>query len=205
MRKIPVTLVCTILLLAAKAQFSFGPKAGLNLAKMSFSSSNYKTSFKPFFYGGLFANYQVNTQWAAQLEVLYSGEGTKEKLVSGGTTGHINEGYVQIPLLLQFHTSIGAFVEAGPQLGLMLSSKESYGTSSSTDIKKYYNTVEFRVPFGIGYEFPSSSPVKGLGVNARYSFNFSKINKVAVGGESLKNKVISIGAYYKIPAFNKHK
>lgn len=205
MKRITFTFALLVSLFAAKAQFSFGPKAGLNLAKLSFTSTNYNTAFRPAFYAGLFANYQLNAQWAGQFEVLYSSEGGKETLKANGTKGHINEGYVQIPLLAQFHTRFGLFAEAGPQLGIMLSSKESFGSSSNIDIKMNYNTVDFRVPFGIGYEFPASSPVKGLGVNARYSFSFSKINKVVVGGGELKNQVISIGAYYKIPMLKKKK
>ena len=139
-----------------------------------------------------------------QFEALYSGEGTKEKATNNSGNGHINESYVQFPLLVQYHSSIGLYAEAGPQLGIMLSSKETFA-GTAQDIKKYYHTADFRFPFGIGYEFPSSSPVRGLGVNARYSFSFSKINKDAVGGESLKNNVISIGAFYKIPMLKKHK
>ena len=205
MKRITITLFVTFLLFAAKAQFTFGPKAGLNIAQMHFSSKNYSTSPKPYFYGGLFGNYAINKSWSVQLEASYAGEGSSEKYVGSGasseTKGHISEAFLQVPLLAQFHTSMGFFAEAGPQVGFLLSIKEIYGTSSNsnTNIKQYYNTVDFRVPLGVGYVFPESSPVKGLGVNARYSFEFSKINKTSVGGESLKNRVFSIGAFYKIP------
>ncbi len=198
MRHICVSLVFIVFFMSAQAQFTFGPKAGLNISKISFTSPDFKASFKPGFYGGAFANYQINTNWAGQFEILYSGEGANEKGINNGGSGHINETYIQLPLLVQYRSKIGLFAEAGPQLGILAGIKETYGGSTES-IKQYYHSADFRFPFGIGYEFSSSSKVKGLGVNARYSFNFSKINKETVGGESLKNQVISIGAFYKIP------
>ena len=197
MRRISFTLICTTFFLASQAQLSFGPKAGLNISRISFSSQNFNSSFKPGFYAGGFANYKLGANWAAQFEVFYSGEGGREK-ASDGTPGHINESYVQIPLLAQYHTAMGLFAEAGPQVGVLASIKEYYA-GQTTNIKPYYKSVDFRFPFGIGYEFASSSPVNGLGVNARYSFSFSKVNSQLVGGEHLKNQTISIGVFYKIP------
>ena len=206
MKRIAITLFMTSLLFAAKAQFTFGPKAGLNISELHFSSKSYTTGFRPYFYGGLFGNYEINKNWAVQIEALYAGEGGNEKYVAGDTKGHINEGYLQVPLLAQFHTSMGFFAEAGPQVSFLLSIKETFGTSISNDnIKQYYNTVHFRVPFGVGYAFPESSRVHGLGVNLRYAFDISKINKTEVGGQSLKNRTISIGAFYKIPSMMKKK
>ncbi len=198
MKHLPLALFCMVVLSQAQAQLSFGPKAGLNIARISFSSSAFKTKTLISGYGGLFANYQVNSAWAAQLEVVYSGEGTKEESTTSTASGHINEGIIQIPLLAQYHTKFGLYGEAGPQIGILASIKETY-QGSTLSIKQYYHSTEFRFPFGVGYEFPETSPVKGLGVNIRYSFGFSAINKVSVGGDKLKNQVISIGAIYKIP------
>ncbi|MFT3935124.1 MAG: porin family protein [Chitinophagaceae bacterium] len=198
MRHISICIICIIFAISAQAQFSFGPKAGFNLAKISFSSANFKSSFLPAYYGGAFANYQYNAHWSAQLEVLYAAEGTKEKATNGQGSGHINPAYLQVPLLVQYHLAMGLYAEAGPQIGFLLSIKETYANATNS-IKQYYKSTDFRAPFGIGYQFPSTSKLQGLSVNARYSFSFSKINKDIVGGQDLKSQVISIGAYYKIP------
>lgn len=199
MRHFCVIVSCILLFHAGRAQFTVGPKAGLNVAKISFSSSNFKTGFQPGLYAGAFANYEVNAHWSGQFEVLHSGEGGREKATNGEANGHINETLIQFPLLAQYHSMMGLYGEAGPQLGVLAAIRETYNGMSSTSIKQYYHTTEFRFPFGAGYVFSNASKLKGLGINARYSFSFSKINKDAVGGESLKNSVISIGAFYKIP------
>jgi hypothetical protein len=63
-------------------------------------------------------------------------------------------------------------VEAGPLLGLLLSSKEKYG-SQNLDIKEYYNKTDLRVPVGVGHVFPESV-CRGLRADIRYSFSFRK-------------------------------
>lgn len=193
------TLLFTTLF--AAAQFSYGPRAGINIAKLKFSSDDFKTKSIIGLNVGAFAKYNLSSGLAIQAEVFYSGEGTKEERTSSGTKGTIRKGYLQIPVLAQYTIGKGVFVEAGPQLGLLLSSKEKYG-SQNQDIKKYYNKTDLRVPVGIGYVFPESV-CRGLRADIRYSFSFSKVNKVAVGGGELKNQVLGLGFFYTLPAGKK--
>lgn len=194
-----LTLLFTTLL--AGAQLSYGPRAGINIAKLKFSSDAFKTKPIIGFNVGAFAKYSLSSGFAIQAEVFYSGEGTKEERTSTGTKGTIRKGYLQIPVLAQYNIANGFFVEAGPQLGLLLSSKEKYG-SQNQDIKKNYNKTDVRVPVGVGYVFPESF-CQGLRADLRYSFSLSKINKVAVGGGELKNQVLGLGIFYTLPAGKK--
>lgn len=200
MRKLILLSIITATVLQTSAQVSFGPKAGLNLAKLSFSNENYKTNFKPSFFVGGFANYSLNPTMALQAEIVLSGEGTKEKLTSGASSGKISEMYLHIPVLFQYITSSGFYGEAGPQIGLLLSSKETWN-GQENDIKKNYKSTDIRFPLGVGYRFADN--LGGLAVNLRYSFSFSEINKVSVGGSKLKNQVISIGAQYTLASKKK--
>jgi len=186
---------------AAGAQLSYGPRAGVNLAKLKFSSDQFETKSVIGFTIGAFAKYKLSSPFDIQAEVFYSGEGTKEERSSSGTKGTIRKGYLQIPVLAQYTIANGVFVEAGPQLGLLLSSKEKYG-SQKEDIKKYYNKTDFRVPVGVGYIFPESV-CQGLRADLRYSFSFSKVNKVPVGGGELKNQVLGLGVFYTLPVKKK--
>ncbi len=196
MKKIFLTALLAACIATVNAQFSWGPKAGVNIARLSFTSGNYKTSAQPGLYGGLFANYRLGNNMALQMEMLYSGEGTKEKSTVTSSSGTIKKGFLHIPLLFQYSIVKGIYAEAGPQIGFLLSSKETYN-SNSNDIKRYYNGTDFRFPFGVGYQF-EKGPVKGLGIGARYSFSLSKLNKVQVGGGDLKSHVFSLGAQYRL-------
>ncbi len=180
----------------SNAQISYGGKAGINVATLSFSNDDFKTSFKPGFYIGGFANYELSEKMAFQGELFFSTEGCKEERISSGTKGQINKAYLQIPVLFQYKLTESVFAEAGPQIGILLSSKEDWGSSTNTNIKENYKTTDLRFPLGIGYSFKEKA--QGLSVNLRYSFSLSRINKVSVGGQSLKNQVISIGAQYQL-------
>jgi len=192
-------LAATIWLLItsfSRAQFSFGPKAGFNLSKLSFSNGDFKTSFKPGFYFGGFAHYPLAEKMSLQGELLYSSEGTKEKRTNANISGYITKSYLHVPVLFQYRFYDNLYAEAGVQLGLLLSSKEKWGSGNKNDIKKYYKSSDFRLPVGVGYNFKDN--LEKLGVNIRYSFSLSHINTVTVGGGNLKNQVISIGAQYRL-------
>lgn len=178
-----------------QAQLSYGARAGLNVSKISFTDDDFKTKFQPGFSIGLYGKYALNKAMAVQVETFFSREGTKEQRKSSGTKGNINKSYVQIPVLFQYKFVKGLYAEAGPQFGILVASKEKYGTASN-NIKPYYKPVDIRVPVGVGYDL--NEVVKGLSVDLRYSFSLSKINKVSVGGGNLKNQVIGLSVFYNI-------
>lgn len=66
----------------------------------------------------------------------------------------------------------GFRLEAGPQVGFLISAK-SDGENSSINVKDNFKTVEFGVGLGAGYIKPSS----GLGVGFRYNAGLSNINE----------------------------
>lgn len=184
-----VALLIIFCSLNVKAQLSIGPKAGLNLARISFSAKDFSTSVRPGFFGGLFAHYRFSERLSGQTELLYSGEGTNEQQISSGEKGYINKSYFQVPLLLQYSITDNLFVETGPQIGLLLSSKETFD-GQEVNIKAYYKKTDLRWPLGVGYKFGADGR---LGISARYAFSLSKINKVVVNGNALKNEVFGIG------------
>src|ERR1700712_5073340 len=95
-------LAFSLFTIAAKAQLSYGLKAGANITEEHFTNSNFSTSSIVNFNGGGFLNYQTGLPVAIQLELFYSGEGTKEKATNSTSSGQIKEGYLNIPLLAQY-------------------------------------------------------------------------------------------------------
>jgi len=198
MKKVYILILSfSLFTIAANAQLSYGLKAGVNIAEEHFSNNMFSTGSIIAFNGGAFINYKTTIPVSLQLEVLYSGEGSKETNKSTSTSGHINEGYLNIPLLAQYKFPVGFYVETGPQLGFLLTSKETFGGITNT-IKQYYKSYDFGWCVGAGYEM-QAGPVKGLGLNARFVPGLIVINKDAVGGSKLKNSVISIDLTYRLP------
>ena len=93
------------------------------------------------------------------------------------------------------------YVEAGPQIGFMLSAtndvtrtttngSSTETRSESTDIKSDLNTVDFGLNFGAGYNF-----TKNVNVGLRYNLGLSNIAKDSPDYK-VKNSVFSLAVGY---------
>ena len=125
--------------------------------------------------GGVFVNIPFSKLISIQPELLYTQRGSRlDATVSG--PGYLNARYstrlhyLDIPLALRLNFG-GVYLEGGPQIGLLLLSREKFeGTSADkTEYNASYGdtsfkTGEFSYFGGIGYQWQS-----GLGIGARYN------------------------------------
>ena len=181
MKKIILFAAFVVVAFATQAQVKFGTKSGLNLSTWTGDVDDLK--MKPGFYVGGLANISVANQFSIQPELLVSAEGAKEG------DGSINTMFINIPVMAQYNTPSGFYVEAGPQLGFLLSAKAKAG-GESEDIKEFLNTTNFGASFGAGFNMGS-----GLGFGARYNLGLSNAAKDA-GDSKIKTSNISIGLHY---------
>ncbi|SFQ41563.1 porin family protein [Hymenobacter arizonensis] len=162
---------------AQRGNPALGVKVGASLS--GFAGEDTKSLENIFgFHTGLFANLSLSNHIAFQPELLYSQKGTKQPLNSPGfeknyATYRFN--YVDVPLAFHVNTN-GFFVEAGPQVGFLLSAKSKVG-NASTDIKNSYNSIDFGYLAGLGYQRKS-----GLGAGLRYNGAFTNIGKEYLQG-----------------------
>lgn len=166
---------------------NFGVKAGLNLYNIHYdNSTTYDT--KPGLHVGLLGHIHLDKHLAVQPELLFSGQGAKYK--ANGTTTKLNLGYINVPVMLQYMFDNGFRIEAGPQLGFLVSAKAK-ADGSTTDVKDNIKTVDFALGFGLGYIHTPS----GFGVDARYNLGLSNINK----NSSVKstNRGFQLGVFYQ--------
>jgi len=181
----------------ASAQIQFGAKAGLNIANLSVKPGDGTSySMKLDFNGGLLVSLPVLENFRIQPEVMYSGQGVKDKYTDNTSNATVNEkvnlGYINVPIFFKYQHGSGLFAEIGPQVGFLLSAKakDTEGSqSATTDFKSYLKTVDFAGCLGIGYLSRFN-----LGIDARYNLSFINISKTA--GSSIKNGVIQIGIFY---------
>lgn len=186
----------------------FGIKGGVNLAKLrpddfpatSDPSTNLKTSF----HAGLLVNLPLGTRgFALQPEVLYSGQGSKvnEKTTVGTvTTSNKYEQdmhYINVPVMLQWKSAGGFYVEAGPQIGFLIKAKQDGPGDTETDNKDSFENFEFSAGAGLGY----LSRI-GLGIGARYVHGFTNVldNESSADDPMMRHSVINIGLFYHFGA-----
>jgi len=162
----------------------FGLKAGVNIASLHGEESN--TDSKVGFHAGGLAHIHLNRQWAIQPELLFSTQGGEQTIL--GTKQKYNLNYIDVPVLLQFMFDNGFRLQAGPQVGFLMSAKTKIG-GSETDTKDSYKTVDFSLPIGLGYLTST-----GFGLDARWVPGLSDISE---GSGNVKNHLFQLGAFYQ--------
>ena len=183
-------LLVVIALMAVSATVSaqeFGVKGGLNLYKIGVDGGD-KSDLKPGMHLGILSHIHMSDQFALQPELVYSMQGARTENDADEEVG-VNLNYVNIPLMFQYMFDNGFRIQAGPQLGFLASAKAK-SNGRSADIKDGYNTIEFGIPFGVGYISNS-----GFGVDARYNLGISNIHE---GNDNkAHNRGLQIGVFYQ--------
>ena len=181
MKKILLLAVVTVLgFTNVNAQeIKFGAKGGLNFA--SISGDNTKgidvvTSFN----FGVLSEIPISDKFSFQPELMYSGQGY------GSNDNTIALSYLNIPLMGKYYLTKGLSLEAGPQIGFLLSAK-----NEKTDVKDSFNTFDFGVNFGLGYKLDN-----GLNFGARYNLGLTNINNLDNSSIENKNGVFQISVGY---------
>jgi len=212
MKKLFFAVVLTALTVTTLNAQKFGAKAGLNIAKYNYSGENTSEvndklkSLIGFHVGG-FAEFEITEKFAFQPELLYSAQGVKSEnsdTVLGvvySSESTIKTSYINIPLMAKYYVIEGLSVQAGPQVGFLMSADATTSNSTggitqnstSTDVKDQYKGIDFGLNFGVGYKLDF-----GLFFDARYNLGLSDLADKRVDGDDNKstNRVIQISVGY---------
>ncbi len=170
-----VTVIAILGLATSQAQdIQFGAKAGLNLAQISGDNTGDLDPSTDLHFG-LMAEIPISEKFSFQPEMMYSGQGSNVTL-----------NYLNIPLMGKYYLTKGLSLEAGPQIGFLLSAK-----NDNLDLKDLYNTVDLGVNFGVGYKLDN-----GLNFSARYNLGLSDINNVEGFSDKNQNGVFQLSVGY---------
>ncbi len=224
MKKVLLAVAMIVGFATADAQeLKFGAKAGVNFSTLGGSDVfENKTSF----HAGAVLEYKINDQFSIQPELTYSSQGaslntSKSLGILGGFMGEndsfdlsglsdkefekilssvdakFSSGYINLPIMVKFYVIEGLSLQAGPQVGFLVSAKaKASGSvlgqsfSDDVDIKEEFKTVDFGLNFGLGYKFAEKFFVDG-----RYNLG---LTNVAEGndGKSITNGVFQLSVGY---------
>ena len=204
MKKIILTAAAVFALSFANAQdVKFGAKAGLNLSNIGGDLEN--TSSKVGFQVGGFAEIKVSDKFAIQPELLYSAQGAKSEysevdsdLVTISSKLTQKLAYLNIPVMAKYFVTEGFSLEAGPQFGFLMSANAETEVSAlgesasvSADNKDYFESIDFGLNFGAGYDVSEN-----INLGVRYSLGLSNIAKDS-GDSKVNNSNIAVAVGYK--------
>lgn len=177
--------IISIMVLAAgtaTAQHTnIGVKGGLNSFNIETDNSSGFDS-RIGLHVGLLGHIHLDNQYAFQPELVYSMQGAK----SGNTD--IKLDYINVPLLVQYMFDNGFRIQAGPQLGLLLSAKAE--NNSSVDIKDDFKSIDLGLSVGASYVHTPT----GFGIDARYNLGLSDISEDS--NVKSTNRGLQIGVFY---------
>jgi len=178
---------------AARAQTTgvhFGLKAGVNFSKYVGSdvADNVliSTLYRPNFSAGALAEIGLAEHLAVQPELLYTVKGTKQ-IIANTVTRYQSLGYLDIPVLLKFKIPY-FFVEAGPQLGVLLRAKQTVESATTEDIdnKSSFRTTDLGYAVGLGVQ-----DTNGLLLGVRYNGGLTNVSS-ANPQPSIRNNTFHI-------------
>ncbi|QGK77039.1 porin family protein [Flavobacterium sp. SLB02] len=201
MKKVLLSAVAVMAFMSVSAQETrFGVKAGANLSTFTGDVDDAK-SLVGFHVGG-FAEIKLTDKFAIQPEILFSTQGSKQEGsdLFGSYENKVNVSYLNIPVMAKYYVAEKFSLEAGPQIGFLLSAKSKYEEtvdgekySEDIDVKDGFESIDFGVNFGAGYDF-----TENLSVGLRYNLGLSNINKNEEGDNAkVKNSVFSLSVGYK--------
>jgi hypothetical protein len=178
---------------------SFGVKAGLNLSIFS-ASINSESSWLPGFHIGCYLKQPLSEKIYFRPELYYSKQGQKDEYIqppNGPTLGNTSTklNYLNVPLLFEFGNKVS--LQAGPQLGILLSATES-GTilnqQIDDDLKGIMKDVDFSFVVGTGIRLGED-----LSLGARLNLGLSEIFDDSGDGDfpSIKNRVFHFYLGYR--------
>jgi opacity protein-like surface antigen len=204
MKKIMLTAAAVMAFAFSNAQETkFGVKGGINLHTITGDVSEDVSSKVGFQIGG-FAEFKLSDKFAIQPELLFSTQGAKletsEPEFGISSEQKLNLTYLNIPVMAKFYATEKFSLEAGPQVGFLLSAKSKYEAtfdgeteSGDEDVKDTLESIDFGVNFGAGYDF-----TENLSAGLRYNLGLSNIAKTEDDNDAkVKNSVFSLSLAYK--------
>ncbi len=199
-----ILIVVFFIFTSSTAQkIKYGFKIGINIANIIGDETDDLNTIR-LLHTGAVAEIMISDEFSFQAELLYSAQGAKSDYIE--TLGEVifshtsvNLEYINVPLLAKFYIVDGLSLEAGPQVGFLLTADREFGKIDNReielgeeDILDEIKGIDFGLNFGLGYKLD-----REIFLVARYNLGLSNINDVE-GADNLKkqNRVIQFSVGY---------
>ena len=177
--------------------WSFMPKAGLNLATMT---NDDDAKIRPALTIGGEFGYVASPKVALSFGAMYSQQGCKGNVQ--GIDATIKMDYINVPIIAACRVTDNLSVKVGLQPGFLINDKvkvSANGASAEVGLKESYEAVgmdvtihkfDLSIPIGISYDFNN--------VQLDFRYNAGLTNALSIpGGEGTKNSVFQFTIGYK--------
>ena len=175
-----LTLICLTCSFSQAQTIVPGFKGGLNVTNVSNLYGDNRISG----HIGFFLHAGITKNWAFQPELLYSGQGQKYWDNNVRFTMALN--YVAIPLMFQYYPVRRFYLEAGPQLGILVAARDKGPEGYNANIKDGLHKTDATLNLGAGFR-----PNRMVGFYMRYGLGLSDITPD--DNYTYSNRVLQLG------------
>ncbi len=183
-----------------KAQIKFGPKAGLNLSKMSIKAAGISLDPKTMvgFSVGAIAEITIKSNFFLQPGVFFSTKGSKYNLA--GENISISPSFLELPINALYKFDLGStklLLYTGPYFAFGIggtykmqneTTDLNFGKGEDNDMKPF----DFGINFGTGFE------ISNFQVTVQYGLGLTNLAPITSYDASMKVGVISFSMAYLI-------
>ena len=142
-----------------------GVKAGVNIANLSEFNGRSRISG----HGGLLLHHALNKNWCIQPELLFSGEG--QRFYSNAVEHTYALDYLHLPIMIQYYPVPNMYVEAGPQVSILISAQDKVDERNGhTNVKDDFAAAQLALGVGAGLELTEQVILYG-----RYNFGLTDL------------------------------
>lgn len=163
------------------SKIRFGIKAGINFANIYEEETGFDYGNRTGIHFGGMVQIPISKKIFFQPELLYSMQGSTAMIPEEETELTMKMDYINIPMMVKYNLFKRLNVEAGPQVGFLLSSKivANYSDEDAffedgltLDDKEFKNKVDFSIGLGASYDF-----TKNIFAAVRYNIGVSNVYK----------------------------
>ena len=207
----------------AQKKFTYGIKGGMNNTEVTnlWTNNSNELGFKNadlrrFLNIGAFAEWRIASFFAVSPELVYSGQGIRDKTDNSIFINDIKVGemkidskmnlsYINVPIMLKIYPFKWLSVDFGPQMGLLVAAKtkvditakiggEVQNDKESIDIKDHIETFDFGVGVGLTFNFN-----KHIFFQPRYYFGLTEVikNPTDLNDQKHNNLMIQFNLGYR--------
>lgn len=177
MRIFAVMIVGLCFAASAQAQgIEIGAKGGLNVSNVGGDDVSNNNALIRMHLGG-YVDIAITDKFSFQPELVYSQQGANFEV--GPLETDLEVHYINIPVMAKYSVVEMFYLEAGPQLGILVD--DNFGGGDDLE------STDFGLGFGLGVELPIK-----VGFNARYNLGLTDVTP----NSNIQNRVFQIGVTY---------
>lgn len=191
MRLAVLALILTVASAApARAQVSYGARAGVNVANVSFEADeDVPSSGRTGLLAGFFVTIPLRGWLAVQPEAIYAVKGASLD-IAGFTSDYVVD-YLEVPVLARLRLPRSVYVVAGPSMAFRLRARNRIAFGGSTeefDLDEEVESFDLGIVGGVGLA------AGRWVVDARYTHGLSDIDTDTTDAVRIRNRVVSLSA-----------